>query len=726
MPKSVARAAAALLAMGAALVVCPAGGTPALADSPASSSYNGLALTPPMGFNDWNAFGCNVSASLIEQTALAMHNNGMQAAGYNYVNIDDCWMLGRNPSEIPPGQTKASVGRGADGHLIADPNYFPPSAPGLNDGIKVVADYVHSLGMKLGLYEEAGTATCQGLAGSYGHEATDAADFASWGVDYLKYDNCNAPAGTADTQQEYVDRYKAMSDALLATGRPIVYALCEWGNQSPWVWGPYQANLGRSTGDISPSYTSMLSNFTINAGHPPVAGTPRYFNDPDMLEIGTGTMTSLGVAVTAGTTTIPVNSVNRAIVGGTITVGTAAAGDLESDTVASVGTAAGSIPLFTAASAGDTNVKVGNVGPFVVGQPITIDTGSNVETPTVTAVGTAGTATTLSAAAAAGATNIKVASVANMTAGDTLSIGTATTADTATIASVGTAGATGTGITLATALTQAHANRSAVTDQSQPGSGVTFSPPLRMSHAAGTLASGLGTGITLTTPLATAHPSGELVEINGMTPTESQTEFSLWAEEAAPLIAGTDVVNMAPQNLAIYENKDVIAVDQDPLGVQATVVSNANSQWTLNKPLANGDNAVVLFNAGTTTTASSVSLSDLGLDATRPYIVRDLWTHETTAVQGTLGADVGAHGTAMYRISADTFTNLRAVVAQYSTDPQVTTGLNDKLTAAENSTTATARDNQINAFDNLVNAQTGKALTADRASTLIELANALK
>ena len=170
----------------------------------------------------------------------------------------------------------------------------------------------------------------------------------------------------------------------------------------------------------------------------------------------------------------------------------------------------------------------------------------------------------------------------------------------------------------------------------------------------------------------------------------------------------------------------MIAVDQDPLGVQATVVSNANSQWTLNKPLANGDKAVVLFNAGTTTTGSSVSLSDLGLDATRPYIVRDLWTHETTATQGTLGADVASHGTAMYRISADTFTNLRAVVGQYSTDPDVTSGLNDKLTAAENSRTASARDNQINAFVNLVTAQTGKALTADQASALIELANALK
>jgi hypothetical protein len=479
-------------------------GAPSSAQAdPTHSSYNGLASTPPMGFNDWNAFGCNVSASLIEQTALAMHTNGMQAAGYNYVNIDDCWMLGRNAGEIPPGQTKASAGRGADGHLIADPTYFPPSAPGRNDGIKVVADYVHSLGLKLGLYEEAGTATCQGLAGSYGHETTDAQDFADWGVDYLKYDNCNAPAGTASTQQEYIDRYKAMSDALAATGRPIVYALCEWGNFSPWQWGPTQANLGRSTGDISANYASMLRNFTINAENPPSPDAPLYFNDPDMLETGTGNFSTLAAATSAGATGIKVASTSSAIVGGVVRIGTAAAGDLES----------------------------------------------------------------------------------------------------AVVTNVGTAGAAGTGLTL--------------------------DGPLKMSH-----------------------PSGEQINKDGMTLTEEQTEQTLWAAEAAPLLAGTDVVNMAPQDLAIYENPDVIAVDQDSLGMQASVVSNANGRWVLSKPLADGSRAVVLFNANGAAQTITTSASALGLPGGYTgYNLNDLWTHQSTETAGVIGASVPAHAAVMYRVT---------------------------------------------------------------------------
>src|SRR3954452_13603540 len=235
------------------------------AAGPAWALDDGQALTPPMGFNDWNAFGCNVSESLIKDTALAMHDNGMQAAGYQYVNIDDCWLL---------------KSRSADGHLVPDPAKFP-------DGIKGTADYVHSLGLKLGIYEDAGTMTCAGYPGSYGHETTDAQDFADWGVDYLKYDNCNTVAGTADDQQEFIDRYSRMRDALKATGRPIVYSLCEWGQQSPWVWGANVGHLWRTTGDISDNYASMESRFELNAP-PTVAAGPGHWNDPDMLEVGNG------------------------------------------------------------------------------------------------------------------------------------------------------------------------------------------------------------------------------------------------------------------------------------------------------------------------------------------------------------------------------------------------------------------------------------------------------
>src|SRR5450756_1840522 len=146
-----------------------------ISPAPAFALDNGLARTPPMGFNDWNAFGCNVSAELIEQTADFFVSSGMKAAGYEYVNIDDCWMTHQ---------------RDASGRLVPDPVKFP-------EGIAAVADYVHSLGLKLGIYEDAGTATCAGYPGSLGHELVDAQTFADWGVDYLKYDNCGNHQGVS-------------------------------------------------------------------------------------------------------------------------------------------------------------------------------------------------------------------------------------------------------------------------------------------------------------------------------------------------------------------------------------------------------------------------------------------------------------------------------------------------------------------------------------------------
>ncbi|HTI20119.1 MAG TPA: NEW3 domain-containing protein [Kutzneria sp.] len=248
---------AALLVVGLATAVPPA----------ASALGNGLAALPQMGWNDWNAFGCDVSAALVEQTADAMVANGMQKAGYRYVNIDDCWLEKQ---------------RDAAGNLVPDPVKFP-------QGIKAVADYVHAKGLKLGIYEDAGTQTCAGYPGSLGHEKQDAASFASWGVDYLKYDNCNN-AGSNSTQQ-YIDRYVAMRDALAATGRPILYSLCEWGDFQPWTWGPQVGNSWRTTGDISDGYGSMLSIFQQNVWLYPYSG-PGAWNDPDMLEVGNGHMTT--------------------------------------------------------------------------------------------------------------------------------------------------------------------------------------------------------------------------------------------------------------------------------------------------------------------------------------------------------------------------------------------------------------------------------------------------
>ncbi|HEY0497063.1 MAG TPA: NEW3 domain-containing protein [Kutzneria sp.] len=249
----------------AALLVTAA--VPLLTAGQAAALTNGLAKTPQMGWNDWNAFGCDVSAALVEQTADAIVAKGLQKAGYNYVNIDDCWLEKQ---------------RDGAGNLVPDPAKFP-------DGIKGVADYVHAKGLKLGIYEDAGTETCAGYPGSLGHEKQDAASFAGWGVDYLKYDNCNN-AGSSTTQQ-YIDRYSAMRDALAATGRPILYSLCEWGNNQPWTWGPQVGNSWRTTGDISDGYGSMLSIFQQNVWLYPYSG-PGAWNDPDMLEVGNGHMTT--------------------------------------------------------------------------------------------------------------------------------------------------------------------------------------------------------------------------------------------------------------------------------------------------------------------------------------------------------------------------------------------------------------------------------------------------
>jgi alpha-galactosidase len=229
----------------------------------AYASVSGLALTPPMGWNSWNKFGCSISESIVKQEADAMASNGMKAAGYQYINIDDCW---------------ESHSRDSNGNLVADPTRFP-------DGIKALADYVHSKGLKLGIYNDAGTATCAGYPGFEGHEQQDANTYASWGIDYIKVDWCNTTGLDPQTQ------YTKISNALQATGRPIVLSLCSWGNGSPWLWGASIANLWRTTGDISDNWSSMLSNFDSNATHASYA-KPGGWNDPDMLEVGNGGMST--------------------------------------------------------------------------------------------------------------------------------------------------------------------------------------------------------------------------------------------------------------------------------------------------------------------------------------------------------------------------------------------------------------------------------------------------
>ena len=357
----------------------------------AAAEGNGLAPTPPMGWNDWYSSYCSVNAQLVEQTAQEMVNNGMKAAGYDYVNIDDCWMA---PS------------RDASGNLVADPTRFP-------DGIAAVAATSTASGIKLGIYEDAGTTTCAHFPGSYGHEAQDAATFAAWGVDYVKYDRCNIPYGDfpgESEQQVQQTLYTRMSNALRATGRPIVFSMCNPDpGDDPWLWGAPISNLWRTTTDIEDNFGSMLGNFEGTVGLYRDAG-PGAWNDPDLLQIGNG----------------------------------------------------------------------------------------------------------------------------------------------------------------------------------------------------------------------------------GSSSVEYTSEFSLWAEMAAPLIASTNIGTLTAAERAIYENPNVIAVDQDPLGQPGVPISRADGLWVMTKKMSDGSRAVVLFNSNNTAATIDTTATAVGLPGRHVYRVHNLWTNAVSETGGAI------------------------------------------------------------------------------------------
>ncbi|MBK5203487.1 MAG: glycoside hydrolase family 27 protein [Prolixibacteraceae bacterium] len=220
-----------------------------------------LAKTPPMGWNSWNKFGCKVNEKVVMKVADAMVSSGMQAAGYEYIVIDDCWQISRDK----------------DGEIVVDKTRFP-------HGIKYLADYIHSKGLKFGIYTCAGTKTCAGRPGALGHEYQDARTYARWGVDYLKEDWCNT------TTQDAKSSYTNMRDALFTAGRPIVLSLCEWGSNKPWEWAGPVGHLWRTTGDIRDSWDSMIHIVDLEKDLSKYAG-PGHWNDPDMLEVGNGGMT---------------------------------------------------------------------------------------------------------------------------------------------------------------------------------------------------------------------------------------------------------------------------------------------------------------------------------------------------------------------------------------------------------------------------------------------------
>ena len=373
------------------------------AAAPLSALDNGLARTPPMGWNSWNKFGCNVSESLIREMTDAMVTSGLKDAGFQYVVIDDCWQVSRD----------------AVGNIIPDAQRFP-------SGMKALADYVHSKGLKFGIYSDAGTGTCQNRPGGRGYEFQDARQYAAWGVDYLKYDWCNHSTQNSEAS------YSLMRDALGKSGRPIVFSICEWGSTKPWLWAGSVGNLWRTTADIVDKWEGkaqwgglgVVQILDLQDGLQSYAG-PGHWNDPDMLEVGNG----------------------------------------------------------------------------------------------------------------------------------------------------------------------------------------------------------------------------------GMNATEYRAHFSMWCLLAAPLMAGNDIRAMAPEIREILTNKEVIAIDQDPLGEQGKRVRDDGDWEVWSKPLGDGSRAVALLNRGTAEKQMTVSWTDIGYPDHLSAKVRDLWLHKDMgSAQGSYSATVPGHGLVMVTV----------------------------------------------------------------------------
>lgn len=234
-----------------------------------AQKFDGLAATPQMGWNSWNTFACDINEQLIKDTADAMVKNGLKDAGYEYVNIDDCWHGKRDETGV----------------IHPDKERFP-------SGMKALADYVHSKGLKIGIYSDVGATTCGGRPGSRGHEYQDAKTYASWGIDYIKYDWCDSKGLNS------VGAYTTMRDAIRAAGRPMLFSICEWGDTKPWEWAKDVGHSWRTTGDIhmcfdcefseaSYSRFGVLQILDKQAGLRGHAG-PGHWNDMDMLEVGRG------------------------------------------------------------------------------------------------------------------------------------------------------------------------------------------------------------------------------------------------------------------------------------------------------------------------------------------------------------------------------------------------------------------------------------------------------
>ncbi|MFD0717341.1 NPCBM/NEW2 domain-containing protein [Paenibacillus sp. GCM10027626] len=509
----------------------------------ASALDDGLALTPPMGWNSWNKFGGNIDQWKIMAMADAMVESGMKDAGYEYINIDDNWM---------------AASRDANGDLLPDPTRFP-------DGIKGVADYVHSKGLKLGIYSSNGTKTCMGLPASQGHEERDAAKFAEWEVDFLKYDFCYNERSSfyaPDLEKIVVSdgtnatTYEAESPDNTLTGNARIV-------------GTKVGFIGNNAGDL-----------TINKITVPAAGnytlTVYYYN-------GDAGSRNLYVSVNGGT------------------------GEKYSLPSSGDWSTAALYPIQIALEQGENKIKFYNPEE--------------------------GDGTTISAQQygvmrdALEATGRQIMfSICEWGANQPWLWGP----------SVG------------------HLWRTTgdITDTWDSMTGILDQNSVLAQYAG---------------PGQWNDPDMLEVGNGGMTDTEYRAHFSLWSMMAAPLIAGNDITNMSDATKEILLNKEVIAIDQDPAGIQGSKIRDDGDYEVWVKPLSNGDKAVLFFNRSQSSTTMSLNINDLGLKESSVYIVRDLWEHSESAAASLVSAVVPSHGAAMFRIHPGT-----PNMAQPATDLTIT------------------------------------------------------
>ncbi|MCJ8014038.1 NPCBM/NEW2 domain-containing protein [Paenibacillus sp. KQZ6P-2] len=522
--------------------------------TPTAHALNdGLALTPPMGWNSWNKFGGNIDQWKIMSMADAMVENGMKDAGYEYINIDDNWMAGT---------------RDANGDLVPDPIRFP-------DGIKGVADYVHSKGLKLGIYSSNGTKTCMGLPASQGNEERDAAKFAEWGVDYLKYDFCYNERPT--TYAPDIDKI------VISDGKNIKTYEAESPDNTlvgdARIAGSKVGYIGNNSGELifNKINTPAAGNYTLTI----------YYHNGDASR-------NLYVSVNGGTG--------------------------EEYTLPSSGSwnTAATYPIQVALKQGENTIKFYNP-----------EDGSKISAQQYGAMRDALEATERQ---------------------------------------------------IMFSICEWGANKPWLWG---PSVGHLWRTTGDISDNWDSMTSILDQNAVLAQYAGPGHWNDpDMLEVGngGMTDTEYRAHFSLWSMMAAPLIAGNDITAMTDATKEILLNKEVIAIDQDPAGIQGSKISEDGDHEVWVKPLANGDKAVLFFNRSQASTTMSLNISDLGLKKAPVYVVRDLWEHSESAATSVISAAVASHGAAMFKVHPGTPNMAQpATDLTITSDPYVEAGQTSKV-----------------------------------------------